>query len=84
MLLLISALSQYLQIVSYAFSSSFTIAFLFSDDIQFDANTIAITNTKIIDGDGYNWTSEKGSYVGMPTFNGTVLWLVIVEMVMLK
>lgn len=28
------------------------------------------TDTKMIDGAGYNWTSEKGEYVGMPTHDG--------------
>ena len=28
------------------------------------------TNTIMIDGRGYNWTSIKGDYVGMPTFDG--------------
>lgn len=28
------------------------------------------TNTKMIDGRGYSWTNEKGSYVGMPTYDG--------------
>ena len=29
------------------------------------------TDTKMIDGAGYNWTNEKGEYVGMPTHDGT-------------
>lgn len=29
------------------------------------------TNTVIIDGSGYNWTTEKEKYVGMPTHDGT-------------
>ena len=29
------------------------------------------TNTVMIDGLGYNWTTSKGSYVGMPSFDGT-------------
>lgn len=29
------------------------------------------TNTKIIDGKGYNWTTEIGEYIGMPTHDGT-------------
>ena len=28
------------------------------------------TNTVMIDGAGYNWTTEKGKYVGMPTHDG--------------
>lgn len=28
-------------------------------------------NTKIIDGKGYNWTTELGDYIGMPTHDGT-------------
>ena len=28
-------------------------------------------NTIMIDGKGYNWTTEKGNYVGMPTHDGT-------------
>ena len=27
-------------------------------------------NTKMIDGNGYNWTTSKGSYTGMPSFDG--------------
>ena len=29
------------------------------------------TNTIMIDGAGYNWTTTKGKYVGMPTHSGT-------------
>lgn len=28
-------------------------------------------NTKVIDGKGYNWTTERGEYIGMPTHDGT-------------
>lgn len=31
---------------------------------------IWFVNTTIIDGAGYNWTTEKTSYVGMPTYDG--------------
>lgn len=31
----------------------------------------SFTNTVMIDGNGYNWTTEKGEYVGMPTFDNT-------------
>ena len=31
----------------------------------------SFTNTKIIDGKGYNWTTSKGEYTGMPTHDGT-------------
>lgn len=35
-------------------------------------NDYKFTNTIMIDGDGYQWTTEKGSdIVGMPTHNGT-------------
>ena len=29
------------------------------------------TDTVMIDGEGYKWTTEKGSYTGMPTHDGT-------------
>ena len=29
------------------------------------------TDTVVIDGNGYNWTTEKGDYVGIPTHDGT-------------
>ena len=29
------------------------------------------TNTTMIDGEGYSWTTEKGSQTGMPTHDGT-------------
>ena len=31
----------------------------------------SFTNTKVIDGKGYNWTTERGEYIGMPTHDGT-------------
>ena len=31
----------------------------------------ADVETVMIDGAGYNWTTEKGDYVGMPTHDGT-------------
>lgn len=31
----------------------------------------SFTNTKMIDGDGYIWTTSKGSKTGMPTHDGT-------------
>ena len=30
----------------------------------------SFTNTVMIDGNGYNWTTEKGEYTGMPTHDG--------------
>ena len=32
---------------------------------------LVFTDTIMIDGAGYNWTTEKGDYVGMPTHDGT-------------
>uniref|UniRef100_UPI00203FB633 glycine rich domain-containing protein n=1 Tax=Odoribacter lunatus TaxID=2941335 RepID=UPI00203FB633 len=32
---------------------------------------LSFTNTVMIDGTGYQWTTVKGSYVGMPNFSGT-------------
>ena len=29
------------------------------------------TDTKMVDGQGYNWTTSKGSYTGMPSHDGT-------------
>lgn len=29
-------------------------------------------NTSIIDGAGYNWTTSKQQYVGMPNYNGGI------------
>ena len=31
---------------------------------------LSFSNTKIIDGAGYNWTTSKGSYTGMPSYTG--------------
>ena len=32
---------------------------------------LKFTNTVMIDGEGYNWTTSRGSYVGTPKFSGT-------------
>uniref|UniRef100_UPI00203D7231 glycine rich domain-containing protein n=1 Tax=Odoribacter lunatus TaxID=2941335 RepID=UPI00203D7231 len=32
---------------------------------------VSFTNTVMIDGAGYKWTTAKGSYIGMPNFSGT-------------
>ena len=32
---------------------------------------LSFTNTVMIDGAGYQWTTAKGSYVGMPNLAGT-------------
>ena len=29
------------------------------------------TNTKMVDGNGYSWTTTKGSQIGMPKYDGT-------------
>ncbi len=37
---------------------------------SYSYNGYYFTNTKTIDGQGYNWTTEKEKYVGMPTHDG--------------
>ena len=32
---------------------------------------LKFANTVMIDGEGYNWTTAKGSYVGTPKFSGS-------------
>jgi len=38
-------------------------------DIHYSGNYF--TDTVMIDGDGYKWTTKKGTYTGMPSQNGT-------------
>ena len=35
------------------------------------AKSLTFTNTVMIDGAGYNWTNQKGSYVGVPDITNT-------------
>ena len=49
-----------------------------SDDNAIDRSThfsgLKFTNTVMIDGGGYQWTTSKGSKVNMPTFSGSGTW----------
>ena len=38
---------------------------------SFHYSGLSFTNTQIIDGRGYNWTTKKEDYVEMPSFDGT-------------
>ena len=40
-----------------------------SDSVSY--TNYSFTNTKMIDGNGYNWTTSKGEKTGMPTYDGT-------------